>query len=124
MGEIESVDESVIVTAQKMAKFYNDAEFHENLLRLGDGKYIFKVRNLGQSENPLLTSGLYDDIDKLNTSTPTNPNIPKETDDVIFDIDVYNTKITGTGSMLDGVKDEFISFSKIKNCLQCTNSGS
>ena len=107
MGEIESVDESVIVTAQKMAKFYNDAEFHENLLRLGDGKYIFKVRNLGQSKNPLLTSGLYDDIEKLNTSTPTNPNIPKETDDVIFDTDVYSTKITGTGSMLDGVKDEF-----------------
>jgi len=99
MGEIESVDESVIVTAQKMAKFYNDAEFHENLLRLGDGKYIFKVRNLGQSNTLPGTEAV----------SPVEPRatIRTETDDVIFDTDVYSTEITGTGSMLDGVKDEF-----------------
>jgi len=99
MGEIESADESVVITAQKMSKFYSDARFHENLLRLGEGKYIFKVRNLDQSKTAPGREAV----------SPVEPRatINTETDDVIFDTDVYNTEITGTGSMLDGVKDEF-----------------
>jgi hypothetical protein len=99
MGEIESADESVLVTAQKMSKFYSDANFHENLLRLGEGKYIFKVRNLDQSNTLPGTEAV----------SPVEPRatISTETDDVIFDTDVYNTEIKQTGSMLDGTKDEF-----------------
>ena len=82
-----------------MSKFYSDANFHENLLRLGEGKYIFKVRNLDQSNTLPGTEAV----------SPVEPRatISTETDDVIFDTDVYNTEIKQTGSMLDGTKDEF-----------------
>ena len=52
MGEIQEVDESFLLTAQKMAKFAEDSRFYDNLLRLGEGKYIFKVARSAQSDTP------------------------------------------------------------------------
>ena len=100
MGEVTDADESLLITVNKVTKFYEDARFHENLLRLGEGNYIFKSRNpdWGTSATPGRS---------LVPSVESRATFQKDTGEQLFDTDVYNTKIGGTGGMLDG-EGEFI----------------
>ena len=100
MGEIQEVDESFLLTAQKMAKFAEDSRFYDNLLRLGEGKYIFKVARSAQSDTPPGTQAV--------PSVEPRLTITGDADEVVFDTDVFNTKISGTGSQLDfGINREY-----------------
>jgi hypothetical protein len=113
MGEIENADESFLITAQKMSKFSEDSRFYDNLLRLGEGKYIFKVARSAQSDVPPGTQPVPSVEPKLT--------ITSDADEVIFDTDVYNTKISGTGSQLDFAKNgeyEYYTTPEIAGALQ------
>ncbi|HBT08679.1 MAG TPA: hypothetical protein DEB18_03630 [Leeuwenhoekiella sp.] len=93
MGEIENADESFLITAQKMSQFAEKSRFYDNLLRLGEGKYIFKVARSDQSTVPPGTQPVPSVEPKLT--------ITNDADEVIFDTNIYNTKISNTGSQLD-----------------------
>tara|TARA_R110002033_G_scaffold56707_5_gene105697 strand:+ start:6127 stop:10917 length:4791 start_codon:yes stop_codon:yes gene_type:complete len=97
MGEIENVDESFLITAQKMTKFYEDSRFYDNLLRLGEGKYIFKVARTPQSDALPGTEAV--------PSTEPRFTVTEDGDEIVFDTDIYNTRIAGTGSQLDFAKN-------------------
>ena len=100
MGEIQEADESFLLTAQKMAKFAEDSRFYDNLLRLGEGKYIFKVARSTQSD---VLPGT-----EIVPSVEPKLTITGDADEVLFDTDIYNTKISGTGSQLDfGINREY-----------------
>ncbi len=77
MGEIQEVDESFLLTAQKMAKFAEDSRFYDNLLRLGEGKYIFKVARSAQSDTPPGTQAV--------PSVEPRLTITGDADEVVFD---------------------------------------
>ena len=97
MGEIENADESFLISAQKMSKFSEDSRFYDNLLRLGENKYIFRVAKSPASDNLPDT--------QVVPSVESKVTITKDSNEVIFDTDVYNTPISGTGSQLDFAKN-------------------